>query len=143
MKELEKAYIAGIFDGEGCFRIDRFATARSPIGYQYRTTAELAMCDKLTIEFIAKLTKRHVQTKKIPSGRILYLLIWRNSLASDLMRLLLPYLKGKKEQAKLCLHFEDTITPGRGRTYSQEDAVLCEEARLKCKELKRFNPNRC
>lgn len=137
MNALQAAYIADIMDGEGCFRLDKFKTAKSPIGYQYRSTAELAMCDKSTIEFISKITKRHIQTKKLKSGRMLYLIIWRNSFASNLMRQILPYLHGKKEQAELCIHFEDHITPGRGKTYSREDGILCEKVYLKLRELKR------
>lgn len=137
MKETDIAYIAGVMDGEGCFRLEKFKTDRSPIGFQYRTTAELAMCDKSTIEFVSQRTNRHIQIKKIKSGRTLYLIIWRNSFAASFMRLLLPYLIGKKEQVKLCLHFEDNITPGRGRSYAQSDAILCENVFLKLKELKR------
>lgn len=144
METITAAYLAGLFDGEGCFRLEKFRTDRSPIGVQYRTIVEITMCDKDTIDYVASVTgRRRIEEKLLPSGRTAYKLVWRNSIAADLIRSLLPFLRGKKEQAELCLHFEDHITPGRGRTYSQEDAVLCESARLKIAELKRPVALRC
>lgn len=136
------AYIAGLMDGEGCFRIERFASARSPIGFQYRGVAEIAMCDKESIEFIAQQCGRHIQSKKIKSGRTVYLVIWRNGFARDLIIDLMPYLHGKREQAEICLYFETYVAPGRGRTYAQEDRVKCEHMRDLCASLKKFDPLR-
>lgn len=135
------AYIAGLMDGEGCFRIERFATDRSPIGFQYRTVAEIAMCDRAPIEFISQHCERHIQVKKIKSGRTVYLIIWRNGFAGDLIRDLLPYLHGKREQAEICLYFENYIAPGRGRTYKAEDRIKCDHMRELCASLKKFDPS--
>lgn len=144
MEKTVAAYLAGLFDGEGCFRLERFATERSPIGFQYRTIVEITMCDRDTITWVASVTGRErIEKKTLPSGRIAYKLVWRNSLAAALLRDLLPFLRGKKEQAELCIHFEDHITPGRGRTYRQEDAVRCETVRQKLSDLKRPIALRC
>ena len=74
MKPATAAYIAGLLDGEGCFRIDRFRTARSPIGFQYRPVIEIAMCDEGPLRFIAEQTQRHMQTKstKTKGNRTVY-----------------------------------------------------------------------
>jgi hypothetical protein len=143
MNSLDAAYIAGLMDGEGCFRIERFATDRSPIGYQYRTVAEIAMCDRAPIEFISQVCERHIQTKPIKSGRTVYLVIWRNGFARDLIAEVLPYLRGKREQAEICLYFEKYITPGRGRTYKPEDRAKCEHMRNLCSSLKKYDALRC
>lgn len=140
MKKLDAAYIAGIMDGEGCFRLERFKAARSPIGYQYRTIAEVMMCDRPVIEHIAAITAKNISRRNLPSGRVAYGLTWRNGIAADLIRSILPFLRGKHEQARLCLHFEDHITPGRGRTYRPDDLPKCEEIRLRVQELKRVVP---
>ncbi|MGZ5233232.1 MAG: hypothetical protein ACXWC3_24700 [Burkholderiales bacterium] len=134
------SYIAGLMDGEGCFRIERFASAASPIGFQYRGVAEIAMCDREPIEFIAKHCTRHIQVKKIKSGRTVYLIIWRNGFARDLIIDLMPYLHGKREQAEICLYFETYIAPGRGRTYTAEDRIKCDHMRDLCASLKKFAP---
>ena len=137
------AYAAGLMDGEGCFRIDKFATERSPIGYQYRSTVEIVMCDEAPIKEIAEATGRNYWAKRIKSGRTAYVLSWRNGIAANVIRSVLPYLRGKKEQAELCLYFEDHITPGRGRTYKPEHAILCEEYRDRVAVLKRVGAPRC
>ena len=144
MKELTKAYIAGLMDGEGCFRIERFKTPRSPIGYQYRTVVEISMCDKAPLELLAKTTNRNFQKEKtLPSGRICFKLVWRNGPAAEFIRQIIPYLICKKDEAALCLHFEDNVTPGRGRTYSPEDAIICEKIRCQVRDLKKVNKLRC
>lgn len=142
MDAITAAYIAGLMDGEGCFRLDRFKTLRSPIGYQYRPIVEIAMCDRETIEFVARATDRHIQQKPIKSGRTVYLLVWRNNPACELIRILLPYLRGKKEQAELCLRYQE-ITPGRGRTYRPGDAVTLEALFLQIRALKQPIALRC
>lgn len=136
MKKHDASYIAGLMDGEGCFRIDRFRTARSPIGFQYRPVIEVAMCDLGPIKFISEMTERHIQTKKAKSGKTVYLLVWRNGAAAEFANLLLPYLRGKRAQAEHLIHFNTHIAPGRGRTYSQSDFAICEEAHEKSKSLK-------
>jgi len=144
MKEVTKAYIAGLMDGEGCFRIEKFKTERSPIGVQYRTVVEITMCDKRTIETLAKITDRNLQKpKKLPSGRIAYKLVWRNGPAAKFISQILPYLMCKKEEAALCLFFETHISPGRGRTYRQTDKEKCEKIRKQVSDLKRYGVTRC
>ena len=138
MKNTEAAYIAGLMDGEGCFYIERFATARSPIGFQYRVIATITMCDKATIEYVAKLTGKNFRTRKmLKSGRIAYTIDWRNGIAGDFIKSILRYLQNKKEQAEWCLRFNKEVTPGRGRTYTQAHFEQCEMFREKLKQLKR------
>ena len=137
MNEIEAAYVAGILDGEGCFYVERFATANSPIGYQYRIIVTLTMCEKETIDYICSITGKNCHPRHLPSGRIGYKIDWRNSIAGAFIKIILPYLRGKKEQAEWCLKFEETCSPGRGRTYTPEDGVRCEVIRQKLKDLKR------
>lgn len=137
MKAVIAAYIAGIMDGEGCFLIERFATKRSPIGVQYRSSVQVTMCDRDPIKFISDATDRHIQVKKLPSGRTAYTLVWRNSFAVSLIKAIRPYLIGKAEQADILLDYEATIAPGRGRTYRPEDKDRCEAAREKLFTIRR------
>lgn len=137
MKKIEAAYVAGLMDGEGCFYIERFKSAASPIGFQYRVIATITMCDKRTIEYVCKLTEKNYRTRKLPSGRTAYTIDWRNGIAGDLLKAVLPFLQNKKEQAEICLHFNKAVAPGRGRTYTEAHAQLCEAMRLKLQHLKR------
>jgi hypothetical protein len=143
MRDIEAAYIAGIMDGEGCFLIERFATKRSPIGFQFRSSVQVTMCEFDTIKWIADLTDRHIQRKHLPSGRTAYCLIWRNSFAVRFIQQILPFLRGKKEQAEILLHYEATIAPGRGRTYKPESLALCEAAREKLTVIRSTVAPRC
>ena len=137
MKKIEAAYIAGLMDGEGCFYIERFKTARSPIGFQYRVIATITMCDKHTIEYVCKITGKNYRMRKLSSGRTAYTIDYRNGVAGDLLKEILPYLQNKKEQAKICLHFNKAVAAGRGRTYTEDHALMCEAMRLKLQRLKR------
>jgi hypothetical protein len=123
------AYIAGIMDGEGCFLIEKFATDRSPIGFQFRSSAQLTRCEYDVIKFIADATGRHIQTKRLKSTRTAYVLVWRNRFAVEFINEIMPYLIGKKSQAAILLDYEANIAPGRGRTYRPEDLARCEAAR--------------
>lgn len=137
MKKVEAAYIAGLMDGEGCFYIERFKTDRSPIGFQYRVIATITMCDKRTIEYVCKITGKNYRIRKLPSGRTAYTIDFRNGIAGDLLKAILPYLQNKKEQAEICLHFNKAVAPGRGRTYTEDHAQVCEAMRLELQRLKR------
>lgn len=139
MKKADAAYIAGLMDGEGCFYVERFKSAASPIGFQYRIIATVTMCDKATIEFVCGLTNKNFRIRKLPSGRTAYTIDWRNSVAYDFIKSICPFLHGKKEQAEVCLHFNETLAPGRGRSYTEADAVQCELLRDKLKKLKRLD----
>lgn len=143
MTPTDAAYIAGILDGEGSFYVERFATARSPIGFQYRVIVTLTMCEKPTIDYIMSVTGKSCHERHLPSGRVGYKIDWRNSIAANLIRDILPFLRGKREQGELCLEFEATCSPGRGRTYTQDDKTRCEAIREKLKELKRNPALRC
>jgi hypothetical protein len=103
----------------------------------------VTMCDKQNIEHVCKITGKNFRQRKIKSGRIAYTIDWRNSKAADLIRSILPYLVGKKEQAEWCLHFEEKIAPGRGRTYTPEHAEKCETIRTTLQVLKRQDALRC
>jgi hypothetical protein len=137
MKVATAAYIAGVFDGEGCFYIERYKTPQNPMGFYYRVMATLTMCDRRTIEFICAETGKQFQIKRLPSGRVAYKVDWRNSIATDFIKAILPYLRGKKEQAEWCIKFNETVSPGRGRPFTAEDSMICEEIRDRLKALKR------
>lgn len=142
MKETDIAYLAGVIDGEGCIMINRFATHRSKIGFQYRIIVEITMCDYQTIKFLADTFIRPIEERILHSGKIAYKIIWRNTPAANLLSTVLPYLMGKREQAVTCLAFQK-ITPGRGRDYKPTDFNVLEDFRLKVKWLKTAKALRC
>lgn len=143
MEPTQAAYIAGIMDGEGCFLIERFATKASPIGFQFRSSVQVLMCEYDTIKWIADLTDRHIQRKTLKSGRTAYAIVWRNAFAVRFILQILPYLQGKKEQAEILLDYERNIAPGRGRTYKPESLARCEAAREQLVNIRSAIAPRC
>ena len=140
MDVAEAAYLAGLMDGEGCFRIWKAPNKISPAGFQYRCCAEITMCDYDTIHFVSKIADRKMaKSRTLPSGRIAYKVIWYNHNAAAMIRAILPYLQGKKEQARLCLLFDDEVSPGKGRKMTPELMIEAEKLVHHIQALKKPN----
>lgn len=89
------AYLAGLIDGEGYLKIEKWGTIRLIIG----------MTDKKTIYWIKNNFSGNVSKQKIKSGKSFY--VWRLNQGRDLFYLLLlviPFLKTKKEKLTNALH---------------------------------------
>lgn len=84
------AYLAGLIDGEGYFKIERWGTIRLVIG----------MCSKQTIYWVYKNFGGNVTLQKTATKRNFY--VWRMNQGRDLFYLLLyliPFLVTKKKVA--------------------------------------------
>jgi hypothetical protein len=136
------AYIAGVVDGEGCIRIGKFPTKRTPHGAQYRVIVEITMCEKETIEFVAQATQRSIQIRILPSGKTAYKIVWYNSNANALLESILPFLRGKRTQAEACIQCH-TMMPGRGRSLTAENITSIEKIRAHVRWLKSAESLRC
>ena len=101
------------------------------------------MCDYDTISYVCRTTGKNLRFRTLKSGRTAYTIDWRNTIAYDFIRRIAPFLRGKREQAKLCMLFNETLAPGRGHTYTAAHAKKCEFIRNKLKELKRPDALRC
>jgi hypothetical protein len=130
------AYIAGLIDGEGCMYVERFATTRSPLGYQYRIMVSVTMCDKESIEFVCDATNKNYRSRKLKSGRTAYTVDFRNSIAYELLQSIDPYLRGKRKQAFWCMYFNEELAPGRGHSYTLNQGWECENVRVILQFLK-------
>ena len=109
LSETEKAYLAGLWDGDGCIYI---RTQRSPKGrVQYVMGATLTMTHKPTLKFWAERVGLgsvgilHDGRAKKKSYQ------WKLAAkkAEELLRILYPYLMVKKDQADIAFRFRDTI----------------------------------
>jgi len=83
------AYLAGIIDGEGCLKIEKWGTIRLIIG----------MTDRKTIYWIYNNFGGNVTKQKTPKGQPFY--SWRMNQGKDLFYLLLlviPFLITKKKK---------------------------------------------
>lgn len=83
------AYLAGLIDGEGYLKIEKWGTIRLIIG----------MIDKKTIYWIYNNFGGNVKIQKTKKGKKFY--VWRMNQGKDLFYLLLlviPFLVGKKKE---------------------------------------------
>ncbi|NMC77028.1 MAG: hypothetical protein GYA60_07035 [Candidatus Methanofastidiosa archaeon] len=103
MTETQKAYLAGIIDGEGCIGI--FAGKSNGSA---SLIVRIGMCSYETISTIAKWIGCPVlKEKKRREYQQLWLIQLTFQQAEDVLKAVLPYLITKKEQAQLALDFRE------------------------------------
>jgi hypothetical protein len=142
-----KAYIAGIIDGEGSIYVERSKRKGRLSGkytgnLRYRIMVEILMCDLPTLAFIAKATGRPLHTKPLRRNGITrrthaYYVTWRNGVAADFLRSVLPFLRNKRKQAELALAIHAKIAKPLGVQFTQRDLDYCARMHLKMQALKR------
>ena len=107
MKATDKAYIAGLIDGEGYVGIKKLKpykyTGRVHPGYTERI--QVRMVDEPAIKFIAEMCGGWYYREKpsCKNGRPLFCYQASDGAAAKILKTLLPYLRVKKEQAKTVL----------------------------------------
>lgn len=143
MKSVDAAYIAGLMDGEGCFTIVKSKAENTPIKTQYGLRVEFCMCDRGPIELVAKLFDRPISTQVLKSGRIAYRVNLHATKAAAFIKSVMPYLRGKQQQAKLCLTLFQRHLPGRGKVHTEASVAAIEALRTELYNLKRPHLLRC
>jgi hypothetical protein len=143
MKPVEAAYLAGLMDGEGCFTIIKSKAENTPIKTQYGIRVEFCMCDREPIEMIARLFGRPVSLRKLKSGRTGYVVLLHATKAAEFIKSVLPYLRGKRQQAILLLTIFENHLPGRGKMHTEESVAAIEAIRAELYALKRPHLLRC
>ena len=122
-------YIAGLLDGEGTFTIRWNRSARSP---NFQPLIMVAMTHKGVIKYLAETLKVTYETKERINQRTYYLL--RVTTKDDIVMILnalMPYLKVKKEHAKIILELIDL----KARPYTRENVTRMTELYLKIRQL--------
>lgn len=134
VSEIDLAYIAGFFDGEGCVAID--LAKHAGINKQQLTVTIVNTYKPL----IDELHSHYGGSIMESNGRfIAYRLCWRSRKAARFLQDVLPYLKIKRAEAELALEFQAHISSGvKGRLVTSESASYRERCAAKMKALK-FN----
>lgn len=104
MNDLDKAYIAGLFDGRGDIGVYRYRASKN--GNRYlRFILRIRSQDKATLEWIARLagTGSISHNKKATMKKPYYVLTITNSTAKWFIMQLQPFLKAKAERVKFLL----------------------------------------
>ncbi|MBW1973942.1 MAG: hypothetical protein JRI44_14075 [Deltaproteobacteria bacterium] len=135
MKDIEKAYIAGFIDGEGCIYACKIKTRNS---YTINGKIIIGCTNKEIINKLAQLigdgTKNVTQHKQKPKWKPMFRLELAQRQGTKLLQKILPYLILKKKQAKLFI--ELTELKKKSRKWKKYNEKRQEEIVF---ELKEFN----
>ena len=162
MKETEKAYIAGITDGEAYIGIKKTkayaAQGRKTPGYHARV--QIRMVDESAIKFVAgHLGGTYYGEKPHPgTGRPLFCYQASDKKAEVFIRTILPYMRVKRATAETVLELRELQATGwlhrtkitghrdlkhwcgkvvrvANKSFSDEYVARCEFFYLKCKKI--------
>ena len=138
---IDLAYLAGLFDGEGCIHINKWPNSLKN-GHQYGLLVQIKMCDGRLLKDLHEkyggnlnLAKRSLENKNHSD-----ILIWRLECRKAMAFLvqLLPYLRLKRIQAEVGIRFQEAMPlRGRGRyPVTVEEIEFREQCYLTLRELK-------
>lgn len=108
LAETDKAYIAGFFDGEGCISIHKGKIYGKSINPYHRLTIHLANINENIIDYFVDFFGGYKRTNYKCRGKERPCHYWVISTqkAANFLKLILPYLKIKKEQATIAIEFQ-------------------------------------
>jgi len=129
-----KAYFAGLFDGEGCITIKRTAPRGRQRTHTYVFSLSIEMADPRPIKAICQAynlnfthnTSRHL--KNPDKHRYLYVAQIGRQSGIRILKMLLPYLIAKREEAEKAIEFYERCFPphlinGRNRRRVPKELV--------------------
>mgnify|MGYP001611554297 CR=1 FL=1 len=146
MTETERAYLAGLFDGEGHLGIT-LARPRLAGRKDWRTHVLIMTIANTHMDTMTwlqaswpkgTLVIRQQATGRIPVGY----LRWTSAGARTVLLEILPYLRIKKPQALLALRFVEEMAerPYKSKTLSEEEWLRREDLRIAIRHLNRPDP---
>ena len=136
-KQIDLAWLAGFFDGEGCITLTRHVEER---GYpRYCGTVSLTQYNKVCIEKVLTLVEHY----GLPTPSILeprrsskgWWLCWAGNKGSEFLLALRPYLRHPKRvaRAEIYCRFYDPAKKGRHRQTERKE-LFVEWLRLRIAE---------
>ena len=145
--ETRLSYFAGVLDADGCFRIERKAPHGAHRSPKFTLVVTLQMAEREVIESFCEFFAVNMTTRKLSNynykdnkpRKTAYRFQVYAVKAANVIRPVLPYLIGKKEQARLCLEFFDEISHNKrdGNLLSDAELAIRNEFHDKVAELKR------
>jgi hypothetical protein len=157
MKETDKAYIAGLLDGEAYIGIkksnNRHNGTVNPI---YQERVQVRMVDEQAIKFLTEMFggNYHQDKPSTSNGRPLFCFQASDSKAVGILKTVLPYLRVKRDSANIVLKLQNLkknphkvahkvmmknrwgkITEFKRWRHSPQHIANCEELYQACKSL--------
>jgi hypothetical protein len=139
--DTDKAYIAGIIDGEGCFSItERLHTGRRSLSPTWTASLQISMVDEEAIKFISDRYKGRVYKFNAPKNSRFD--FYRYDAVSQELKVIvidtLTYLKTKLRQASIIISFLDTLLERGHPGYPLNQDIIDKRAFYSC-EIKQLN----
>jgi len=146
MKKTDIAYIAGLFDGEGCIRINKNSANRNY--YTLNVSVKMAwewMPKYLHLAFGGSIHK-YKMDKYYPNAKDQWCWNIRGKEATEFLKAILGYLRVKRAEAELAIVFQSKKLARsdywgiahKGKTMRTEEQIVLEEAQyILMKGLKR------
>lgn len=138
MKPEDIGWVAGIFDGEGCVHVSK---ATTPYGVQYQLKLSVSNTDPGMICRLVRLLGGNFRPEKQKGNRKeVYKWYIQGRGAIRVIKLMLPYLVTRKEQAEVALEFERTYQRDSWGKVPEEYVEARSEIRHRLMEMKRQGP---
>lgn len=137
---VELAYWAGLFDGEGSIRINRYQNKdshhKSPT---YTVQLQLSLTDKQTVDDFEMLFKgtRTIRRDIRVNNSDQYCWAAKGDIAVATLKALRPFLRLKREKADLALEFHREKGPNPSRLLTSEELELREQYYQRMRRLNR------
>jgi hypothetical protein len=123
--EVEKAYLAGLVDGERSFCISEHQSSRK--GRWLQPCFDICNNDEECLEYVREMYGGTINTVK---DRAHHLRFTHPKIIKSILEDLLPYLIVKKEEAKVMLNFCESRLRRRGTPYTRNELAWCEALRI-------------
>lgn len=110
LADIEKAYIAGLFDGEGCIHISLNKLSSRAKHRYHKLEIIIANTNKEILHYLFSTFGGRITQNSIRKNQQTCF-SWRMSTkeACAFLKIIYPYLKIKKQQADIAIHFQSEI----------------------------------
>src|SRR5574340_1188911 len=110
--DTDRAYLAGLVDGEGCISIVEDGSSEKQWSPRLGLVVFISSCEKDVLDYWANKTqigRVYIGTKARGNARTGYLWQIRGAAACEFLWQIYPYLIAKKEQADVAFKFQETV----------------------------------
>ncbi len=145
MTEVDRAYLAGIIDGEGTIGV-RKGIRKDSGGVRYAPTVRVQMVDQEAIDLLRENfngSYYYVRKGKLSNNRDQHLWVMDFRNGHKFIEEILPFLRVKKPQAMVLKRYYECGHFNNGKKLSDEEIVFREECFLELKKLNRRGKHEC
>jgi len=124
LTDIDLAYIAGFFDGEGCISLCKVKDDSYRRNYNYMLAIHVSNTKLEILEMLHREFGGHFQrikNKTTPNGKEIYVWALTRRIATRFIKAIYPYLRMKRRQAELALEYRKLINPYGNHSFDPEN----------------------